>query len=107
MLRGRADKVDLDEAEYTWADEINVLHSLAPTRPRLEENQKISYKLLDSMRTGDAVRQVYFKEGGDTGRDTVLVLNWRAGSQLTSHEAGQKNEADLNAGTGARIGTIS
>jgi len=89
-----AEKLDLQAAEYTWLDEINVLHSLAPTRPKLGEDRKVSYKLLDSMKLdGDIVRQVYFKEGVEGSRDTVLVLNWRDGSKIEIHEAGRTSES--------------
>ena len=82
------EKIDLQRMEETWADEINVLHSLAPARPKLDGNAKLSYKLLDSMlvdsdldngRKGTVVRQVYFREGGEGERDKVMVLNWRTG----------------------------
>ncbi|KAE8445848.1 hypothetical protein EG329_012771 [Mollisiaceae sp. DMI_Dod_QoI] len=89
------EKLKLDEMEQTWGDDINVLHSLAPTRPKLGDDVKIGYKLLDSMLVnsdpegqgkGDVVRQIYFKEGiekegGGKEMDTVIVLNWRAGEQ--------------------------
>jgi hypothetical protein len=88
-IGGTVDKLDLDLMEETWADEINVLHSLAPTRERLSEEQKVDYKLLDSMSVDGSevgapgekvIRQIYFKEGGEgEGRDTVMVLNWRSG----------------------------
>ncbi|KAI6716155.1 glycosyltransferase family 31 protein [Marssonina coronariae] len=72
-------KINLEEMENTWGDDINVLHSLAPTRQKMGEDQKLSYKLLDSMKLdGGKVRQVYFREGGDNDQDTVMVLNWRA-----------------------------
>lgn len=79
--------IDLGEVEYTWSEEIDVLHSMAPTRERMGEESKKSYKLLDSVHidAGDvAVRQVYFREGvnreGQSREmDTVMVLNWRRG----------------------------
>jgi hypothetical protein len=88
-------KVNLDLMEQTWGDDIEVTHSLAPTRPKLDEEAKISYKLLDSMLVkndpsiggkGDIVRQIYFKEGMEKDEDkkemdTVMVLNWRKGEQ--------------------------
>ncbi len=86
----KVDKIDLNEMEVTWADEINVQHSLAPKRPKMTEESKVGYKLLDSFVTdsdadkgkkGDVVRQVYFKEGGgEDQKDTVMVLNWQAGT---------------------------
>jgi hypothetical protein len=79
--------------EETWGDDIDVLHSLAPTRAKMTEEIKVGYKLLDSMivdsdfdnfKRKDTVRQIYFKEGieregQEKERDTVMVLNWRAG----------------------------
>ena len=84
----KAEKVDLQQIEQTWGGEINVLHSLAPLRDKMGDNIKVEYKLLDSVHIDGAevgipgqpvVRQVYFKEGGEEERDTVLVLNWRSG----------------------------
>ncbi|EPE26832.1 hypothetical protein GLAREA_02746 [Glarea lozoyensis ATCC 20868] len=86
---GVVDKINLGEMENTWADEINVLHSLAPARPKMGDDIKTSYKLLDSMwidsdpehhMQHDTVRQVYFKEGAEGEKDTVMVLNWHAGT---------------------------
>jgi hypothetical protein len=82
---GATDKIDLYEVEHTWGDDIDVLHSLAPIRDKMSEEQKIGYKLLDSMVVDpgngrkDTVRQVYFKEGAAGEMDTVMVLNWKAG----------------------------
>lgn len=91
-LSSIADSVDFSLMEQTWSDDIKVLHSLAPLRPKLDEYQKVGYKLLDSMIVDgeeiDApgekvVRQVYFKEGGQSeGRDTVMVLNWRSSPEI-------------------------
>ncbi|CAG8970734.1 hypothetical protein HYALB_00001516 [Hymenoscyphus albidus] len=86
---GSVDKIDLQAMEHTWGDDINVLHSLHPVRDKLPDDVKIGYKLLDSMlvdsdaegqKVKDVVRQVYFKEGGEGVKDTVMVLNWHAGS---------------------------
>jgi hypothetical protein len=83
-------KVNLEEMEHTWSGDIKVLHSLAPLREKMNEDTKVSYKLLDSMivdsgadgdKKGDVVRQIYFKEGGGNDQDTVMVLNWRAGQK--------------------------
>lgn len=87
------EKLNLEEMEKTWGDDINVLHSLGPTREKLEDGVKVQYKLLDSIMVnsdpesqgkGDVVRQVYFragkeKEGGGKDMDTVMVLNWKKG----------------------------
>lgn len=86
---GIVDKIDLQAMEHTWGDDIIVLHSLAPIRDKVPDDVKVGYKLLDSMlvdsdpeghKTKDTVRQVYFKEGGEGEKDTVMVLNWHAGS---------------------------
>ena len=85
---GLVDKANFEEMEHTWPEDINVLHSLAPVRPKMVNDTKISYKLRDSMwldsdvkghALHDTVRQVYFKEGGEGEKDTVMVLNWHAG----------------------------
>lgn len=88
-----AEKIDLEQMEHTWGDDINVMHSLAPLREKMTEETKVGYKLLDSMYVkgeevgapGErVVRQIYFKEGGEGegSRDTVLVLNWRSGEDV-------------------------
>ncbi|TVY59539.1 hypothetical protein LSUE1_G009460 [Lachnellula suecica] len=82
---GTVEKIKLEEMEHTWADDLNVLHSLAPVRDKMPDEFKIGYKLLDSMivdsdaengREGDVVRQIYFKEEAEGVNDTVMVLNW-------------------------------
>lgn len=93
------EKVNLEQMEHTWEDDINVLHSLAPARNKMDESTKIGYKLLDSMHVdGDdvgapgqkVVRQVYFKEGGEGEKDTVMVLNWMSGGdEVTTPPEGQ------------------
>jgi hypothetical protein len=64
-----------------------VLHSLATVRNKMDDTMKVGYKLLDSMHVNggevgapgeNVVRQVYFKEGGEGEKDTVMVLNWRS-----------------------------
>ena len=88
----KTEKINLLEMEATWRDETtNFLHSLAPTRTKMKLSDKIGYKLLDSMVVkGEevgapgqtVVRQVYVKRGsteGGSGKDTVMVLNWRSG----------------------------
>jgi hypothetical protein len=77
-----AKEIDLEKMEDTWNDDLNVVHSLGPTRPKLPEGVKISFKLLDSMLVGsDVVRQVYFKKGAAEEKDTVMVVNWRVGER--------------------------
>ncbi|PQE11310.1 glycosyltransferase family 31 protein [Rutstroemia sp. NJR-2017a BVV2] len=83
--------IDLRRTEVTWdKKEMQVFHSLAPTRPPLDKEQKQSWTFLDSflVEDGKVVRQVYVRreiEGeGDhaSERDEILVLNWRDGSRL-------------------------
>ncbi|KAI9644601.1 hypothetical protein NHQ30_006622 [Ciborinia camelliae] len=78
--------VDLRKTEATWDNKnMDVLHSLAPTRPALNEEQKKSWMFLDSflVENGYVVRQVYLRRGiegeGDMRKesDEVLILNWR------------------------------
>ena len=87
---GEIKKVNLEETEHTWGDDIDVLHSLAPVRNKMDDTMKVGYKLLDSMHVDGGevgvpgetvVRQVYFKEGGEGEKDTVMVLNWRSGGE--------------------------
>lgn len=81
-------EINLDEIEYTWNDEIDVLHSLAPTREKLSTSSKISYRLLDSILVNDfnetSAHQIYFLKGeeksdGKKEMDTILVLKWHRG----------------------------
>ncbi|KAM3078622.1 hypothetical protein ACMFMG_006492 [Clarireedia jacksonii] len=83
--------IDLRRTEVTWdKKDMEVFHSLAPTRPPLDKQQKRSWTFLDSflVEDGKAVRQVYVRreiqgEGGHASeKDEVLVLNWRDGSRL-------------------------
>jgi hypothetical protein len=94
----QVNKINLEQMEKTWGDDINVLHSLAPVRDKMTEETKVGYKLLDSMivdsdpnHLRDTVRQVYFKEGvekegGGKEQDTVMVLNWRKGDPIPDPE---------------------
>lgn len=95
----KVEKINLEQMEKTWGDDINVLHSLAPVRDKLGEDVKVAYKLLGSMvvdsdpdHLRDSVRQVYFREGGERNgggkeMDTVMVLNWRKGEVLPEPSA--------------------
>ncbi|TEY84002.1 hypothetical protein BOTCAL_0023g00230 [Botryotinia calthae] len=80
--------VDLRRTEVTWDDKnLDVEHSLSPTRPELNEGQKISWKFLDSFLVdGHVVRQIYLKKGLEGGGDEVLILNWKQARR--SHSAG-------------------
>ncbi|RDL42157.1 Uncharacterized protein BP5553_02136 [Venustampulla echinocandica] len=102
------DKINFNEMEQTWSpqslggDEMDVQHSLAPLRGKLPDDVKMGYKLLDSMyidsdptrgKKKDVVRQVYFNEGGEGEKDTVMVLNWRVGTSnpASAAPAGQNS----------------
>ena len=81
---GRAqtiEKLNLLAMEETWAENPNVRHSLDPLRPRLGDDAKRQYRILDSMfvkiKGVGAVRQIYVRRAGDKGgNDEVMVLNW-------------------------------
>lgn len=86
--------VDLRRTEVTWDDKnADVGHSLAPIRPELSEDQKLSWKFLDSflVEDGNVVRQVYLRRKieveGELLKETdeVLVLNWKQ-AKKTSRE---------------------
>ncbi|CZS88320.1 uncharacterized protein RAG0_00042 [Rhynchosporium agropyri] len=70
--------------EKTW-DDINVLHSLAPVREKMGEEDKVTYRLLDSVRVnaegenGTVIRHVYWSDGGSAGTHTVIIFYWKAG----------------------------
>lgn len=89
MLRGgKAQKINLQEMEHTWGENMKVLHSLAPLRDKMSERDKVTYKLLNSVKVDGVVKQVYFREGGGKEMDTVMVLNWRAGEAVKKEEVG-------------------
>ncbi|KAH8800652.1 hypothetical protein F5884DRAFT_757505 [Xylogone sp. PMI_703] len=80
-LEEKRSRRSLELVEETWADEINVLNSLAPVRPGLDE--KKNNKLLNSFVVNDGdesaghlVRQVYLREA-EGERATVMVFNWQ------------------------------
>ncbi|APA14586.1 hypothetical protein SS1G_06547 [Sclerotinia sclerotiorum 1980 UF-70] len=88
--------VDLRRTEVTWDDKnIDVEHSLAPTRPELSREQKLSWKFLDSflVEKGRVVRQIYVRKGveGEGKGDEVLILNWRRARKNHSGR-GKKNQ---------------
>ncbi|KAL2066902.1 hypothetical protein VTL71DRAFT_1326 [Oculimacula yallundae] len=84
LLGSEERKINLLEMEKTW-DDMNVLHSLAPVRDKMSEDDKVVYKLLDSVvvdtEDGKVVRQVYFRSGGGKSIDTVMVVHWKAGRE--------------------------
>jgi hypothetical protein len=93
QVGGPTETVNLEQMEQTWGGDINVVHSLAPVRNKMDEATKVGYKLLDSMLVNGeevgvpgekVVRQVYFKEGVDGKKDTVMVLNWRSGGDAVT-----------------------
>ncbi|ESZ96440.1 glycosyltransferase family 31 protein [Sclerotinia borealis F-4128] len=86
--------VDLRRTEVTWDKNIDVMHSLAPTRPALNEEQKLSWNFLDSflIENGNVVRQVYLRRGikgeGEMGKksDEVLILDWKQAKSITGKD---------------------
>jgi hypothetical protein len=63
----------------------------------MEAESKTSYRLLDSQLVDagdgvkDTVRQVYFRKGEkgvNEGRDTVMVLDWKAGPNAGPDDVG-------------------
>ena len=78
--------LDLEKMEETWdhpskvdgsVNENGVDHSLGPVRPKLELGKdKIQYRLLESTRVNDTVRQWYFRAGVSGDHDSVLELAW-------------------------------
>ena len=78
---GHINEVDMTRLEETWNRNMDVKHSLGPTRPRLElEREKFVYSFLDSYTADGGVRQVYLHKGVDGEVDTVVELLWRAES---------------------------
>ena len=76
---GHINEVDMTRLEETWSQNMDVKHSLGPTRPRLElEQEKIVYSFSDSYAVDGGVRQVYLHKGLDGEVDTVVELLWRA-----------------------------
>ena len=70
--------VDMSRMEETWNREMNVIHSLGPSRERLVlEEEKLQYILLDSVLTRGGVSQLYFHRGVSGKTDMVLELFWR------------------------------
>ena len=79
VRNGHINEVDMTRLEETWNRNMDVKHSLGPTRPRLElEQEKVVYSFLDSYAVGGGVRQVYLHKGVDGEMDTVVELLWRA-----------------------------
>ncbi|KAF4633979.1 hypothetical protein G7Y89_g4125 [Cudoniella acicularis] len=79
---GKVEKINLDQMEETWA-QISVTHSLAPLREKMLPEQKVGYRLLDSIyldglpgQRTRGVKQIYVKKGGEGEGDTVIALNW-------------------------------
>lgn len=79
-------KVSLDDVESTWNDDLDVLHSLAPTRQKMSSDSKKTYRLLDSVLIQDnnkrlAVHQIYILKGEENDHeiqgDSIMSLIWR------------------------------
>ena len=79
----KLEAVDLFRLEQTWYDhgKFDVEHSIGPTRPGLEEWEKITFRLEDVIKgTGGGLKQVYVKRGSEGEEDMVMVLDWRSGT---------------------------
>ena len=86
--KGDLDGMDFDKLEETWdapsivEDSINrgTAHSLGPTRRKeIMEEEKVQYRLMDSVVIDGGVRQTYLHPGVDGDIDTVLELVWVQG----------------------------
>ncbi|KAI9839582.1 MAG: hypothetical protein M1819_002208 [Sarea resinae] len=64
--------------EKTWEfEDWRFEHSLGPFRPALlEEDEKVTYLLEDSVPESNGIRQVYIHRGRDGRNDRVLELLW-------------------------------
>jgi len=83
LKHGDPNEVNMDMLEQTWNSNMNMRHSLGPTRPRLVlEDEKIQYSFLNATVCDGGVRQLYFHKGINGDLDTLLELLWRdAGSE--------------------------
>ncbi|MCJ1354368.1 MAG: hypothetical protein MMC33_004356 [Icmadophila ericetorum] len=69
--------IDPNKMEETWSNEMEAMHSLGPTRPKLKPEEKIQYRLIDSIHVEGGVRQFYWHKGQDGDVDTLLELFWQ------------------------------
>ena len=86
--KGDLPKVNLDFMEMTWSDPTPVDfsfnhgndHSLGPTRPKLElDDRKIQYRLIASEGADGGVRQAYLHKGVNGEMDSLIELFWFEG----------------------------
>ena len=73
--------------EETWYDGglFSVEHSLGPVRPKLRDDMKLSYKLVDSVALeGGVVRQVYVKKGAE-GKDDIGACKHHSNKRIYLH----------------------
>ena len=83
--KGNLKGMEIDKMEETW-NQLGTVekshnrggdHSLEPTRPKLKlGEEKIQYRLLESVVVEGGVRQSYFGSGSDGELDTLLQLIW-------------------------------
>ena len=83
--KGDLKEANLDYMENTWAGVSTIEgsrnsgtdHSLGPTRPKLElDDRKIQYKLIASSAVDGGVRQAYLHPGVKGEMDSLLELFW-------------------------------
>ncbi|MCJ1406369.1 hypothetical protein MMC19_000434 [Ptychographa xylographoides] len=75
---GDVNEVDMSKPEHTWNANMDVRHSLGPTRPKMVlEDEKIQYIFLDGAILNDGIRQLYFHKGTDGSSDSALELFWK------------------------------
>ncbi|MCJ1285149.1 hypothetical protein MMC26_004487 [Xylographa opegraphella] len=78
LKTGDPNEVNMDKLEETWNSNMNMRHSLGPTRSRLLlEVEKIQYSFLNATICNTGVRQLYFHKGVDGDIDTLLELVWQ------------------------------
>ena len=78
LRSGDPNEVDMDKLEQTWNSNVNMRHSLGPTRARLVlEEEKIQYSFLNATVSDGGVRQLYFHKGINGELDTMLQLFWK------------------------------
>ncbi len=86
--KGDLDGMNFDKLEETWdtpsivegSTNGGTAHSLGPTRRKMIlEEEKVQYRLMDSVVIDGGVRQTYLHPGVDGDIDTVLELVWVQG----------------------------
>ncbi len=88
--KGSLDGMDFGKLEETWdtpsvvegSVNAGTAHSLGPTRRKMVlEEEKVQYRLMDSVVIDGVVRQTYLHPGVEGDIDTVLELVWVRGKK--------------------------